>query len=504
MFMLVSGCFESAGIFITWLWKATIRCDMIKIQKMKRLLEILFLFLSVSCFGQNGITFTVEKLSKPEDLLYLRSYEDIYKNMILEEGNLDRWDIEEQGGDFKYNILAMSKAPDSLVNSSFFYGMYAAYAEHRPFVLSPDMIWLLISQGFARHVNANPEEMREYFVKHSGKLSLLVLSERDLIGDSIDWEGLFPQFTAQIAEHTGQELMNTLISDFSTTTAVEKVASEITVMEAMGPYFEFVVIYIVCGIPEITLLGTPEDWEKVLVKTKMLGQYNLKWWTTELEPILEEFVRASKGNVNKRFWRNMFKTHSQKKYGAPDIIDGWIVKFFPYDKKGKRNNLTQLEGGRSLPDEFVKVDLKYIRTDGNRTEEIPLELWAGFIGLEQNPETYALRPVISWMVRKKDVDQEALLKKMESADTTFSGNFFKGIDLRISEVPEILKKLELIHSLRLTFIDEVVIPEWLMDIRIDQLTINGKITGKEIDKIVREFPSTELMINGKEYSKAKK
>ena len=31
--------------------------------------------------------------------------------------------------------------------------------EYWPFVLSLDMIWLLISQGFARHVQANPEKL---------------------------------------------------------------------------------------------------------------------------------------------------------------------------------------------------------------------------------------------------------------------------------------------------------------------------------------------------------
>lgn len=57
--------------------------------------------------------------------------------------------------------------------------MYQAYADHRPFVLSPDMIWLLISQGFAQHVNANHESLRKYFVDFSGKQSLVVQSNKN-------------------------------------------------------------------------------------------------------------------------------------------------------------------------------------------------------------------------------------------------------------------------------------------------------------------------------------
>jgi hypothetical protein len=241
---------------------------------MKILLNIILIALPICAFGQNGITYKIENLSKPQRHLYLQPYENIYKNLIQKEVDISKWDIERGGIDFKYNILAKSQAPDSLVSfgyHSFFNGMYQAYADHRPFVLSPDMIWLLISQGFARHVNANPEKLRKYFVDFSGKSSLVVNSQRDLFKDDINWEEIFPQFTAYIAEHTGKELINTLTADFSTTTAVEKVASEITIMEAMEPYFEFVVMYAVCGIPEITLLGTTEDWQKVLDKTGKLS-----------------------------------------------------------------------------------------------------------------------------------------------------------------------------------------------------------------------------------------
>ncbi len=474
---------------------------------MKTVLKIILMgisiAISINSFGQNGITFEIEELSKPEKRLFVRSHEDIYKNLILKDASLTQWDIKMKGIDIKYDILSKSQAPDSMVNygyNSFFNGMYQAYADHRPFVLSPDMIWLLISQGFARHVHANPEKMRDNFVDFSDKLTLIVDSDKDILEESINWEDIFPQFTSQIAEHTGEELINILTADFSTTTAVEKVASEITIMEAMEPYFEYVVMYVVCGIPEITLLGTPDDWQKVLDKTRKLGAYDLKWWTKQLEPILKEFVNASKGDIDKKFWRNMFKYHSQKQYGAPKIIDGWIVKFFPYDKEGKRNNLKQLEGGSNLPEEIVKVDLKYIKTDGLHTEETMLELWSGFIGLEQNPETFALTPKISWMIKKKDVEQRGVLQKMV-ANNIPSSDLGSGIDIRIDKVPENLMELKEIYSLTLHFTNNVYIPEWLKEKRVGKLEIEGKITKKETEKIIQWFPNTDVTINDKEYNK---
>jgi len=189
-------------------------------------------------FAQNGITFQVEKLSKPEKYFFMHQSDDIYEKLILSDAYLHPQKIMDEGIDFPFNIVAKSQLPDSIVHygyHSFFNGMYAAYADHRPFVLSPDMIWLLITQGFARHINANPDEMRHHFVDFSGKVSLIVkTTEITLDNPNSPWEKVFPEFTKQIAKHAGNEIINLLSSDFTTTTSVEKIASEITIMEAMN------------------------------------------------------------------------------------------------------------------------------------------------------------------------------------------------------------------------------------------------------------------------------
>lgn len=214
---------------------------------------------------------------------------------------------------------------------------------------------------------------------------------------------------------------------------------------------------------------------------------------------LEEFVKASKGEVNKDFWRNMFKYHSQKKYGAPDIIDGWIVKFFPYDKNGRRNNLKQLEGGNSLPDEIVKVDLKYLEVRNDTIIETPLELWSGFIGLQQNKDNFALRPQISWMIRKKDIGNKGLLSKLRvEAQEEGIGS---GISIKVKEFPPVLLELKEIKSLQIEFTNEIDIPNELSEVKIGKLELSGKIAGKGIERIKELFPNTEIKINGARISK---
>jgi len=376
---------------------------------------------------------------------------------------------------------------------SFFDGMYAAYAAHRPFVISPDMIWLLISQGFAQHVNANSEELRHFFVNFSGKTQLIVSTETELNNISEkQWEAIFPEFTKQIGQQTGKELINTLTSDFSTTTPVEKIASEITIMHAMKSYFDYIIVYIACGIPEITLQGTTEDWEKVLTKTRQLEKYNLKWWTSELEPILKKIIDTSKGKIDKDFWRNMFKYHTPKEYGAPNIVDGWIVKFFPYNKDGKRNNLQELAGTAEkakLPEEIVKVDLQYV--DMLTNEQIPLELWAGFVGLEQNEKNFTLTPKIGWMIRKKDVTNEGQKKSFEMKKDA--------IKIRASDFPEALLQLDSIKYLRIEFTDKIIIPDELSKVTVTDLNLSGKIDDAGIERLKRMFPNSGLTINKKVY-----
>lgn len=449
------------------------------------------LLCSFVIFGQ-GITFEVEKLSKPDYLLSLKSPDAVFKELILKEIKTSLNDIKRNSLNIDYGIIATSQVPNSLVTfeyNSFFYGMYLAYANHRPFVLSPDMIWLLISQGFAHHIASAPEKYRSYFVNFEGRKSLIITTKNDLLSaNTSDREAIFPKFSEQIASITGQKLIDNLTSDFSTTTATEKMASHITVMEALKPYFEYVVMHIVCGIPEITLRGTTEDWKKVLNKAQSLRQYDLKWWIDEIEPLLREFVKASQGKVDKRFWQNIFKYHSQEKYGAPKIIDGWIVKFFPYDKTGKRNNLKELTGGDNLPDEIVKVDVRYIQTDGIRTTETPLELWEGFIGLEQDANNFTLTPKIGWMIKKKDVEQKMHLEELKRNNDSF------GIILSVDKVPEILQKMTKIESLSLYFNTEVFIPEWMKDIEIKKLTIKGKISEQEQKKIIDWFKHIDLLI----------
>lgn len=461
---------------------------------------LLLALLPLAAFPQGGITFRVEKLKRPDKPLLTKKTSELCNKLILSDFRKVGVDwLKAMKGELPipYNVLAMSNPEDSLVDfdyHAFFGSVYQAYADHRPFVLSPDAVWLLISQGFARHVNSDPEKYRDLFVGFDGKTTLTVENQRIRLDAESPWEEIFPEFTRQIGEHVGAELMDALTCDFSTTTPTTRIASEITVMEAMKPYFEFVVMRLVCGIPEITLEGTTEDWQKVVDKANRLRKYDLDWWIDRIAPLLDRFVEASRGNVDTRFWRNMFKRHKSSEYGAPDVIDGWIVRFFPYDKDGRRNDLKKLVGLNALPDEIVKVDLRYIETDGVNSKSTPLELWAGFMGAEQDATTFALRPRIGWMIRDKSDDDSVLYALIAEKSNTRST-----LRIRVREIPDEILKADSIGSLEIRFTEGVRIPDELARVAIGRLEITGTITEDETGRIRRMFPETVLVINEETY-----
>lgn len=279
-----------------------------------------------------------------------------------------------------------------------------AYAEHRPLTITPDMIWLMIMQGFAQHVDANSEELRDLFVDFEGK-KMLNVKRNDFIKGSPDndWEGVFPEFSEQIEHYTKDGLSGFINQSFSTSTVVEQTAFRITVMDAMSAYFDYS-LTVLCGIPEITIEGSPEDWAQIEAQTRELARYELGWWTEVLEPILREFTLAAEGTFNKSFWVKIYDEQQEEvdlicATATNTYLTGWLLDFFPYIDSAKNPYLgvnrkaSKIQVG-ALPSGLSKADLLY---DDNGSF-YKMELISGFVGIRQNAETGSLRPEISWAV----------------------------------------------------------------------------------------------------------
>jgi hypothetical protein len=304
--------------------------------------------------------------------------------------------------------------------------VHRAFSDHRPLVLSPDSIWLTIVQGFAHHLQENPEAFRDRIVSHHGKKELRV---QTLSLEAGVWPQLISQLSGQIRDNSDPFLYETLSCEFSTTTPTIKTACQIALMEGYERYFEYV-FECVCGIPKITLEGTPEDWQRIRERIEVLATFDFEWWTTRLAPILDQFISTAKGAPDLAFWQAIYKP--EEVYDA-ELATGWIADLFPYLGKPSslhRNSDLDVERIDWLPqrtesNKFPGVSLTSFPTGVSRASvtvtyagdsKTPIELLGGFFGVSQALEDGALAPIVSWAVVKKDTRVSPVPPRFEDFD----------------------------------------------------------------------------------------
>lgn len=376
---------------------------------------IMLTFLSGSNNSLQGqTTFKICSVKVADALLKEKTYREVTEMVTLNGGS--DYDTKtksklEDYADRDYRLVPSSAHP-------FVFAVQKAYAEHRPLSISPDMIWLMIVQGFAQHVDLNAEALKHLFVDFKGKKMLNVVVGPDFKKGSPrnNWEAIFPQFSNQIGMYTKTELMNQINQSFSTTTNIEKAAFQVTLMDAMSAYFDYSMT-VTCGIPEITLEGTPADWEKLEKQAQELSTYNLGWWTEHLEPVLHEFTNAAKGKPNKTFWAKIYNQKATEidlvcTTALENHISGWVLNFFPYILGKKNPNL----GSTDKISEFEINDLpsglsKATLLLDDRGAIYNMELISGFLGIKQDKASKALRPEITWAVVDKGLPPSADLMK---------------------------------------------------------------------------------------------
>ncbi len=365
------------------------------------------------------ITFAVHDVEPASEKLPLCNASDALERLLQASGKefAGRLSVETIG-----KILYCSnKNTDTVSNvciNPFFAAVHLAFSQHRPLVLSPDMIWTLILQGLGQHIKNNAEELRDKVVSHKGKATIEILCDKLEISEAGDWESIVEGFSARLSEAvTGS--FEKLISNFSTTGRIERTVSQIALMDMFQPYFNYHV-FCICGIPSISLEGKKQDWSLLCQKAELLSQYELDWWLKDLRIILKEFERAAAGIVDRQFWRNIYK--QEQRYGT-DSLNGWIIRLVPYlrDAHGrcfdKRNRL--------IGSEFLDLPLNEDKSDSSnfagpddlRSEQLPLGLsmvpveltplkgcpkelkfYGGFIGIDQDENGLALRPRLGWAV----------------------------------------------------------------------------------------------------------
>lgn len=403
---------------------------------------------------KHRVTFKVHDVKPATDTLPTRPYRDIlqetYVANVLESAQYahERDSIKWQAPNRRLECFSRDRRPlVPAYENGFFEAVHHAYGGHRALVISPDMVWLTIVQGFARHIGLNSEAMRKHLVRHHGKKPLVIdMTGRVQLGnEDSNWEWAFRQFQDSIAANTNGDIAQTVAGRFSGTDSDAATAFDIALMEATKAYFDYWG-EVMCGIPQITLEGTPEDWQQIETRAGQLAQYDLAWWINDLRPILAQFTKTAQGQPDPDFWAGIMRDLHDFGCGAPSdtFITGWIVRLFPYIKregqwlrnpliglktedlysfvpqkptKAATNDLfEQLEPGHYplclgketrlvhyVGPKFTLGDVppgisEVILNINNNGSFHKMELKAGFFGMREDSSTRALRPVIGWAI----------------------------------------------------------------------------------------------------------
>jgi hypothetical protein len=228
-----------------------------------------------------------------------------------------------------------------------------------------------------------------------------------------DWPEIFTALSDGIHEQIGKT-RDIVVADFSTTGPVERAASEIVLFDAVQRYFHYDFVTL-CGIPEVTLLGTVDDWKSIRTRAEVFTGFELSDWTRALFPVLDQIVKTAQGDVDRAFWKSFYKWKDAS--GGP-CVTGWINVLFPYlqqqNHSTKRTEacsnryLTTWEngfgaafgGGPKVADyptglSSAPFSWRYLGTN------IPMVFVGGFVGVAQDPVNGWVRPAIGWAIAEE-------------------------------------------------------------------------------------------------------
>ncbi|KAJ9088201.1 hypothetical protein DSO57_1025463 [Entomophthora muscae] len=163
--------------------------------------------------------------------------------------------------------------PRSMAFNGLAEAIHLAYDRHHGLTLRPDHVFIAVLQGLAIHVNMDPEKHKQVLglsrLAKGQKGKIEVYGNFTLGNRNSDWQGVFPVFQAKIHTKLRRGVSQLISQRFTTSSRLSQAVAAMTVMDTFKAYFEFS-ISIMFGIPEIALLGTPQDWALLRTSSKQL------------------------------------------------------------------------------------------------------------------------------------------------------------------------------------------------------------------------------------------
>ena len=169
----------------------------------------------------------------------------------------------------------------------------------------------------------------------------------------------------QMIEYLGEELIDTLTPNFTTTDDNSLIIFKISIMGAFKQYFEYKLECEGCGIPYIILEGISEDYKKIISKLMKLKKYKFDWYINEIAPHLIKMYEAKDGKIDNDYFKSIIqeKSVTEKIYEASgdsgakrvDHVCGWLLNFLPYLSEKNKGKLRRFTGDSLKVEDFKKL-----------------------------------------------------------------------------------------------------------------------------------------------------
>lgn len=279
------------------------------------------------------------------------------------------------------NLAAYNRYGNGLIST-----IAMCYSGHYKLVIRPDDIMHSVWSAFALFVNAHPEEMRPYLVKHKeGKITIEIAAGSSFVPSV---EALTP--TIHAARTKMMPLLDAKFAEwlelsFSTTTDFDRLVATVELMGAVKKFVGCRFTYC-CGLPEVELLGTLEDWTQLKTKMDFLTTIEhpaIQKWAAQLTNIANEFYESYQGNVNVAFWESVCKI-KRRGSGGQSTVSGWCLAFAPFDSRGEY--MTAADG-----EDIVGMCETEIEINDNG-DQWTLMAKAGSYGSTLNMDDHSIRP----------------------------------------------------------------------------------------------------------------
>lgn len=267
---------------------------------------------------------------------------------------------------------------------------------------------------FSFYVTKYSEELRDKLVDFEGKKELTIYAGGNL------WTADFgliaeKMVDEQIAKNIKDpELAKWVIPNFSTTTDKDRVVASVCFMSTLQNFFSYQFV-LECGIPEVTLEGTLEDWLDLRFNIDRLKDFNIgpdnymNQWHEWLVKICDGLVKSyNNGDKMLEFWDNCCQYYAGG--SGPSFLAGWISTFAVFKATGEWQGKCEMEADpfsnqqetmefpvidcEDLPSGLCKVPVSV--NDNGR--EYDCYMFAGQFGYNVNTEQTGITPRADWCI----------------------------------------------------------------------------------------------------------